>query len=186
MSDAKKRGHFTRTWKYLVCINHKLLLWFILTSISPKRSVLFTSSYGKKARIFLFPFFYIVTWITAVNLLPAIARAFYGNIKLAIQAAIPSAKVQIVYVGRHAFFIRVRIANKHFWQKHLLAPSFIIGVPSGIARVGRGIPPGIARVCGLCSSVRIVVAFVFLGRGPNLPPIKVNWDIRQLRRNNKT
>ena len=63
-----------------------------------------------------------------------------------------SAEVQTIYIRRYAFLMRVRIADKHFWQQHLLAPSFIIGIPSGIA-----------RVCGLYSSVRIIVAFVFLG-----------------------
>lgn len=67
---------------------------------------------GKRREFFfLFPFFYIVIRTTAVNLMNVITRTSYGNTKLAIQAAISSAKVEIVYVGSHAFFIRVRIAN---------------------------------------------------------------------------
>lgn len=37
-----------------MCINHKLLLWFIQTSTSPKRTVPFTSGYVKRSEGFLF------------------------------------------------------------------------------------------------------------------------------------
>lgn len=70
----KKGGHLKRIWKYLICINHKMLLWFMQTSTSPKRTLSFTSGYMTRSANFVFqeswfPFFSLVISTTAVTFL---------------------------------------------------------------------------------------------------------------------